>query len=199
MLRRMSERIVGWQIHRGTLNGKDREVYLYAYELLLNQIINVVIAIGIAVILRAPIWVAVLLLGYIPLRSYSGGYHADSNFGCSVVSAVMIFVVCFTAGMMENTQAAFLSLAAFAASGVLIFLAAPVPDKNKPLDEAETVRYRLRSRVIWAVEALAGTAMVMLGWEVGVVLALGHAVLSLMLCLGLLKNRTQKKRFKKGL
>lgn len=195
MLRRMSERIVGWQIEKGTLTETDREVYLYGYEVLLNQVINVAIAALLAIILRSPIQIIVFLVGYIPLRSYSGGYHADSNLGCSVVSAMLIFVVCLASEAMHGTPVALMSLAAFGVSGLLIFKIAPVPDKNKPLDDLETARYRLRSRMIWAVEVFAGTILVIGGWRAGIVLTLSHAILSLMLCLGLLKNLLKKKKY----
>lgn len=192
MLRRMSARFVDWQIERRTLPEDDKELYLYAYEVLLNQVINVVVAVIIAVVLRAPVPVFVFLVGYIPLRSYGGGYHADSNFGCNVVSAFLICAVCLIARSIEGTLASYLSLVFFVVSGFLIFKAAPVPDKNKPLDEVEIIRYRLRSRVIWAVEAAIGTVMVLCRWEIGIVLAISHMFFSLMLCLGLLKNRPQR-------
>ncbi|MBE5994910.1 MAG: hypothetical protein E7247_21280, partial [Paenibacillaceae bacterium] len=73
MLQRISEDIVSWQIKKNLLKDDQRALYLYAYEILLNQIINIIVAVIIAVIMRAPMPVFVFLASYIPLRSYCGG------------------------------------------------------------------------------------------------------------------------------
>ena len=43
MLGQLAARIVEWQVSRGTLAREDEAVYQYAYELLLNQVINLVL------------------------------------------------------------------------------------------------------------------------------------------------------------
>lgn len=65
-----------------------RNKYLAKIEILLNQTINILLAILIAVVFAAPQPVLLFLISYIPLRSFGGGYHADTNLGCTVVSAI---------------------------------------------------------------------------------------------------------------
>ena len=70
MLERISGKIVDWQIKKGILSNAERTVYQYAYELLLNQTINILLAILIAVVFGAPLPVLLFLISYIPLRSF---------------------------------------------------------------------------------------------------------------------------------
>lgn len=193
MLERISGKIVGWQIQKGILTYEERAVYQYAYELLLNQAINILIAVLIAVVSGAPLPVLLFLLSYIPMRSFCGGYHADTNWGCTVVSALLICGVCW---MYQNIRDGFLLTwypLCYLISGYLVMRYAPVPDQNKPLDEEETVRYRKKSRILWGMEVVIGMIFYIVSRRYGFVLAVSHLILSVMLAVGKLKNESKKK------
>ena len=192
MLQRISEDIVSWQIKKNLLKDDQRALYLYAYEVLINQIINIIVAVLIAVIMRAPMPVFVFLASYIPLRSYCGGYHARTNGVCTVVSAILILIVCMLEKYIVGTAAHILPIAGFLISGILIFIFAPVPDRNKLLDEEETSRYRSKSRQFWLTEVIVGAVFWFVNMRVCVVIAIGHMLLSIMLVYGVLKNSKVK-------
>ncbi len=190
MLKKLSQRIVGWQIHNRYLPEADRPVYEYAYELLLNQFLNIVIAAVIGIVSGMPFTVLIFLVSYIPFRSYAGGYHSNTHMGCTVVSAWMLCIVCW---MMKSKGLVWfyrIYPVIFVISGCIVFRCAPVPDKNKPLDQAEYSRYRKRSRIYWAVETIIGIACFLQKIKYGAVVAASHLVLSVMLCLGMIKNRS---------
>ena len=188
MLKKLSIRIVNWQIKQGNLKQEEQAIYEYAYEILLNQIINLLFASLIAWYFRMPIVVAVFLAIYIPLRSYSGGYHATTNWGCTLVSAFILVLIC---GVYPNIpqEIAVLYPVLFVISGVCIFLFAPVPDINKPLDQLETRKYKIFSRIIWGVESLLGIFLYCMKLQIGLVIAMGHGVVTIMLLLGIIKYK----------
>ena len=193
MLERVSGKIVDWQIEKGILSDAERAVYRYAYELLLNQVINILIAVLIAVVFGAPLPVLLLLISYIPLRSFCGGYHADTNLGCTFVSAVMIWCMCW---IYQNIrEGLFITYYPFIyiVSGYFVIRYAPVQDKNKPLDEAEIIRYKRMSRVLWALEMTRGVLLYFIRKRYGMVIAISHLFLSFMLIVGKLKlNKNYK-------
>lgn len=189
MIQRISKSIVSWQIKKNVLTDEQRALYLYAYEVMLNQTINVLIAVLIAIALKAPMPVFVFLVSYIPLRSYCGGYHARTNGGCTVVSAFLIILVCLVESVLTGELAIILPPLCLVISGALIFKFAPAPDKNKPLDEAETNHYRVKSRTVWFIEAVIGILLWCFGIRASVVIAISHVILSLMLVYGVFKNK----------
>ena len=91
--------------------------------------------------------------------------------------------------MLTGELAIILTPLGLVISGALIFLFAPAPDKNKPLDEVETNHYRVRSRAVWLIEAVIGMLLWYFGIRAGIVIAISHAILSLMLVYGVFKNR----------
>ncbi len=184
MFSKLSGFIVDWQIQKGRLSEKEQAIYQYGYELLLNQIVNILLAVVIAILFH-DLWTVLLFLGcYIPLRSYAGGYHANTNFGCTVVSAFMLCMLCW---FMRLPVAQWLSRIypiCFLISGCCIFAYAPVQDKNKPLDYIEIARYKQRSRLLWSIETLVGMGLFLLGFPYGVVIAASHIILSIILYVG---------------
>lgn len=188
MLAKISRHIVDWQICRGILKEEERAVYQYGYELLLNQVINILIAALIAIAFKAPEAVIIFLLSYIPLRSFCGGYHAGTNLTCTIVSAFILCSVCLITGYVQGSFLLNWYPISFAVSGYFIFRYAPVEDRNKPLDKTETMRYRSRSRIIWGIQTVIGILLYPLWQKHGVVIAISHLVLSFMLCLGTRKN-----------
>lgn len=190
MLKKMAEQLVQRQVRKGYLQEEQQALYSYGYEALLNQLINILFACVIAAVFQAPLQVLVFLIGYIPLRSYSGGYHANTNGVCTLVSAFLTAGVCLASRWMPlNVKIAVLPLG-FLVSGLMIFLFAPVWDKNKKLDETETACYKRRSRIIWMVEV--GAAVLCFPWlrEASFVLGMGNFILGSMLGIGVVKNLT---------
>lgn len=194
MLEKLSKRIVGWQIKKGVLQQAECATYEYAYELLLNQMINILIAVGLVALYKAPDTVIVFLICYIPLRSYCGGYHADTNFACTVVSALMIAFVCFLTEAIAGRRIEVFYPSVFLLSGYFVLRYVPVEDHNKPLDEAEIKRYSMRGRILWAVEAVGGVILFFSKRKVGIVIAITHIVLSGVLWSGIRKNKKRKQK-----
>lgn len=192
MIKKLAERIVAWQTEKHFLSERERGLYEYGYEVMLNQVINILIAVLIAVLFRAPMPVFVFLISYIPLRSYCGGHHARTNEGCTVVSAILLCLICILYRVFPETIDNIIQPMAYIISGWLIIRYAPVEDVNKPLVEKEVVRYRKMGRCVWFVESLIGVSLFFIQSRIGVVLALSHMVLCVMLYWGVLVNRKLK-------
>ncbi len=196
MLRKLAGQIVDWQIQRQYLRDEERELYEYGYEAMLNQTINILISIAIAIWLKMPIAVVVFLVCYIPLRSYCGGYHARTNLGCTIISALLLLGICLLLKVIPETIDIPLAVSAFVICGVLVFRYAPVEDSNKPLDAEEILHYRKMSRMVWLLETCVAIPAYLIYRPAGLVIVLSHGVFSVVLCMGMIRNRLIKKQEK---
>ena len=189
MIKRMAGWIVTWQINRQTLESRDEALYLFAYESMIGQLANILIAVLIAFVLHSWLPVAVFLVSYIPLRSYAGGYHADSHGMCCVVSAVILIVVSCLDKVLDGAFFMPLGMSALMISGAAVFSLAPVADHNKPLDMEERKRYQQKSREIWIAEELGLVLCSMVRAErIGMTVSVSLLLMSFMLVIGKLKN-----------
>lgn len=190
MIEKLAKKIVVWQVNRNYLSKADESLYTYAYELLIGQVVNILIACLLAIIFHAYTTVFIYLITYIPLRSFAGGHHADTNNACTVISSILILIVCIMAGLFPPAYIFPANVLFAIISGFLLFLLAPVQDHNKPLDPPERIRYKKCSRLIWTAE----TALWVICYKAGAINAsfavtMGHITLAVLLCLGTIKNK----------
>lgn len=84
------ERSVNNQCEHGCISKDEKEVYIYGYTLLVNAFINIITAILIGIIFQEVLFVLIFHIIFIPLRIYSGGWHASSVLKCTICSNVII-------------------------------------------------------------------------------------------------------------
>ena len=153
MIHKIAERIVNEQIAKECLNADERNKYIYAYEVLVNQVINIAIAVILALMLHEPKAVLLFLCIYIPLRKYAGGFHAKNNERCIVYSTLIIVLVIFCNRLLMQYVYDYKSIAVFTWLLLLVYIyhLAPVEAKNKRLDIEERKYYKKKVRNICIV------------------------------------------------
>lgn len=182
-----SEKIVNSLINAGAVPSEEKELYGYGIRQGILMVISAATAVLIGVILGM-VWQSIIfMLAYSPIRSYAGGYHANTQLTCYLLS--IPFMLAALIGIRMIPWNGYLCLIALLCSGVIIGWLAPVEDLNKPLDQREKVVYKRRACAILAV--LSGIAI--LFWFVemrqvtfSIIMALGLA--AVMLILGVFKN-----------
>lgn len=187
----VSEKIVKSLITIGVVPSDDKDLYQYGIRHGILMVINVLTIILIGFILGMVWQSIVFILAYIPVRTYSGGYHASTELKCYLFSVALIFVVLIGIKLIP-WNAYICSIVTLCALMIIIRLA-PVEDLNKPLEQKEKAVYKRRARIILVL--LIGLAL--LFWLVGstqiaisIIMAIGVA--AVMLVLGIIKNSKEK-------
>lgn len=162
MIHKMAEKIVTGQIKKGTLGEADRNKYIYAYEVLFNQVFNLGIALVLGAVTHELIAVCAFLAIYIPLRKYAGGFHAKTNGRCMVYSTLVVIGVIVINRILDGCIAGFWMPAALAAVSVILLAVAvcmtPVEAANKRLTEEERLRCQKKVRLFGWIHIVCLTA-----------------------------------------
>lgn len=194
MIEKLAKCLVAWQVEKHYLLESDRNLYTYAYELLIGQAVNVLIACLMAVFFDACFTVFVFLASFFPLRIYAGGHHADNSNICTLVSTIMVWLVCIASKAIPTGAILTFNLAVGIICGGLICTLAPVEDHNKPLSAAEKKQYRKKSILIWMIECIIWIMSYWIGArDISLAIALGHSSVSALLCAGVIKNKFFRK------
>lgn len=171
----------------GIVNNDNREIYLFGANQLLMLLINLISMIFIGILFHQTAQCLLYMALFIPLRSYSGGYHACSSRRCYVYSMICIAVAMLVIKLNFLNFAICYGIALVC--GAIIFKLTPVEDQNKPLDDVEIIHYRVRSQVVLVIEGLFLIASLTLKWKTSVVCTtLAFLTLCLMLVFGTIKN-----------
>jgi accessory gene regulator B len=149
-------------------------------------VLNILITIVLGIIFNELYQSILFSIGYIPIRSFSGGYHAKTPQKCTLFSTIMMVIVLLLMKLVLPTS---LILLMWMISSVVIVVLSPVQDENKPLDDVEVKVYKRRTRLLLCFESIIILVSVLLRVTiVSYCLTLALCCMSVMLILGIIKK-----------
>ncbi len=154
MIQKQVDKIIQKQCECGTIKKEDAAIYTYGYYLLIELSINLVLACIMAAIFHTYLELLIFVLAFIPLRKYSGGYHADAPGKCVIISnSILLFATLLIKSQVLVPilmYAVVLEIPLF----LYFFKMVPVPVKSKPLLEKEKKVFGNIARGIYSLELL---------------------------------------------
>lgn len=115
----------------------------YGLELIASGILNIIILVICSFCLHEEKFIVLYFLGFIPLRLFAGGYHADNHFNCCIIFAGIYLISVFLRYIVEPP----LVLYFIVIEALLILLLSPVESVNKQITSKR--RRISRNRSIW--------------------------------------------------
>lgn len=142
MIAKLAKSTAYFFVEKQVVKKEDEEVYAYGMELLYSSILNIALAVIIAIITNTVYPTAAFLTAFIVMRQYIGGYHAKTHLGCmSILSAVLCCFAVLSRYIPTECEI-LISMPAIGLSMFLILKFAPVEHPNKPLTDKEKSRLR---------------------------------------------------------
>lgn len=144
MIAKLAKSTAYFFVEKQVVKKEDEEVYAYGMELLYSSILNIVLAVIIAISTNTVFPTTAFLMTFIIIRQYIGGYHAKTHLGCmSILAVVLCCFVILTRCILEQHEI-WISMLSVVSSIILILRFAPVEHPNKPLSDNEKLRLRKR-------------------------------------------------------
>lgn len=193
MFRYIAEDIAFLLIKNKIVDIEKRDECVYGAEVLLLNLSNVLTALIISILTKSMLHFAAYALIFVPLRIFIGGFHTKTSESCYLISSTIyaLTVLCFKLmpELYTNTPA-IITLVVLVVSIVLF---APVEHKNNLLSEYERKRNRLISIVLTVIDSLIFIALYFLSVSTATSVMIFMTVNSVLMLIGLLINRTEKK------
>lgn len=131
--------IITWLICQQAIQERDRELYTYA----LYNMVLLIIPLGLTVIFGEIIGNVkqgiVMILPFITLRKYSGGYHAKTPLRCMIISSLLLFL-CIKIIFELSCNWKLLIVTAIMGGSLIIF--SPVDSQKRRLEKQQKEQYR---------------------------------------------------------
>lgn len=156
----LAKKLCNVMITKGVIAREDRELYDYAFDLLLSKGVVILLCLTIGLCVRSFWLTCLFFMFFFPLRSYAGGYHTRHEWTCFMWSITIFAALLAYANFVR--PAWYVHFAILLAAGIPIWLLSPVEDENKPLDAGERQAYRKKAHVILAAELAAAMVLVLL-------------------------------------
>ena len=133
-MERISKKLTNWIISK-----KVMAVYEYGRFQMIVNMIDTLSILALAILFNELTATFCYIVCFCMLRKYAGGYHAKTLIGCYGMTIGFTLLMLITIKVFKVPLMVILS--AWLVSLIIIFLFAPVQNRNKKLDELERIVY----------------------------------------------------------
>ena len=148
MFQKIAERIYMYLSKKNILSQEDKDVYIYALEVIVLNTSLLATILLISLSMKQLLCFICFLCFFVPLRIFCGGYHAKRSEICFPMSMITyVIVLLFVNRNLYLYQNIFLQSITFVIM-LLLFLFAPLENKNHPLDESQLQRNQKIVRIL---------------------------------------------------
>ena len=152
MIKQLSQRLAKSIVSSGANNGHSEAAIGFGLELILTYLFGTSILVIISMLCRQPTAWLIFILGFAPLRTTAGGFHAKSHLSCFIISACLFILSLASSFMISWIRVIPLTIALITL--ILVYYWSPIEAKNKKMNEDQIAKNRRKSLIISIVNAV---------------------------------------------
>lgn len=155
-MEKISQRIVCFISRNMTIDDEEMlDVYKYGIEIALSSVLNFVLIIISSLILRDLSAGLIFMAVFIFLRSYTGGYHAETYLKCNIAFVCTFFLTFLNGRFLYSfNYGIYASGVMLVLSYIPIWFFSPVKNRHKFLSAEKIKRSRIISSVVYLLSAI---------------------------------------------
>lgn len=158
MIEKSTEAVARWLAACGAVREEDQELYSYAVYSLLLSVSPLLLAGLFGVCLGCVKQSILIVIPFMALRKFCGGYHAKNLRICLVCSSLLL-LLCILFSLVTACDRKLLAVTMLA--GVSLVICSPLDNENRVLSPDEKICYKKITAVFTAVFLLAGALFYM--------------------------------------
>ena len=148
MIRKASIAISKWLLNTGAISEDDKELYEYAAYSFLFSLLPLCLVIIIGCAVNMVIEGILMVIPFMLIRKFSGGFHLNSSAVCFVSSTALLSLFIFIVKFVTISAQIPLFTGGVVLAAIQIFLCSPIDNEARKLSEKETVTFRTVARVM---------------------------------------------------
>ena len=154
--------IAKWLVSHEAIQREEYDLYVYAAHSLIMTLAPLGLALLIGVVLGHTATAVTIILPFMVIRKFSGGYHAKKAWVC-LISSSLILGGCICAAEYITYSYGLISVMLIAA--VLLMLNSPIESENRRLDAQERCIYKKVAIGLVAFSVLMSFICYKCNWE----------------------------------
>ena len=158
MIEQVTQKLLNFLLKQNQLSDDPEEISVYKYglEITISSLLNFVLIIAIGAISGNFLESMLFLLCFVPLRQYTGGFHANTYFKCNLYFCICFSVLLFIYNLTKNLCSLPCVIILDLISILLIAYFCPIDNANKRVVETDKKKYKVIAVVISCVISVVG-------------------------------------------
>lgn len=142
MLQRLIDKMIEREIEQKIIKPEEVSIYKYGYILVYEVVLNIILSVLIGILFDSIVNVLFFLVVFIPIRSFCGGWHADTIWKCTVVSnIILVLEIIYVENVIKHLKI-WILYPIFVLFLIYIIYVAPVETRTKRISQNEKEVYR---------------------------------------------------------
>lgn len=189
MIKLLSKGVTHFLLSKGKIEKSEVDLYNHGSEIIISTIIGFLMVFLTGVLLSSIDSAMIFYILFVVVRSYTGGYHADTHLKCKLVLFFCCVTVVFFTSILEDKYNLIMHTiyVLLFISSVLIY--APIINGNKPMKKEEIERNRLKAIIISVVVCVLSYAMYFFSLRCTISIGITLVTISFLMVIGKLKER----------
>lgn len=158
MLNRIAVSLSKKLLSSNTISEEMFDIYVYGLELLISSLFSTTVVLLIGILSGCILETIAFLITFILLRSFTGGFHANTYLLCSVVTFSTFSIVLLLSKFVSIPFYSYLILGVVGL-GIITWLA-PVENPNKVLTEKKKIRCKITSVILFVMLIFVGILVI---------------------------------------
>lgn len=155
MVSNITNHVVQNLLQTNIIQQEDIDVYVFGIETFFSDVFNLITT-AIIGIMIGQFWECFMFqVIFISLRSWTGGYHASSEWKCWILSNAMVIGILLLSRRLPIWFDPSAGLCLLLVAACIILALAPVDNENNPLNSDEIRTYKRRVRMIVLISILS--------------------------------------------
>lgn len=145
--------IVDWLIKYDAIEGTEKEIYSYAIYSLFLSVSPLFLALVLGVLMGSMRQSIIIVIPFMIIRKYSGGYHKKSFWSCLLCSSLLL-LLCIKLSLYCKYGWLLVVFTTISAISLIIF--SPIDNDNRPLSKDDVIHFKQVITFIVVIMLLIG-------------------------------------------
>lgn len=158
MIAFLGNKITDFFVYKKIVEKENKDIYQYGFEMLLSSLLTVFIVVIIGLFFNCLLEACVFYLVFATIRSYSGGFHANTYLKCKITFIIVLLSVLSLSFILDNIILSIYSVIPIVIFNILMLLKfAPIENKNKPIKDSDIKKHKIKSvllNIFWLITAI---------------------------------------------
>jgi accessory gene regulator B len=186
----LSNKITAFLCRKGVILEEQKEVYQYGFEVLLLNVLDVLIILGLGIVIKRYVDTVVFLLVFGVTRQYTGGYHAKTVLKCLTVYVIIYLTVMFiSSSNIVLCMGVLLQVLLCVLYIVAVVIYAPIQNDNKVISSTEKKKYKTISIVLGVTISMVAIALYSVLTTTALTISLTLFAVTLLMALVMIRKR----------
>ena len=161
-MNKILDKTIGFIQRTNKIDELKLDIIRYGLEILILKVIFALCALLYGILTNQFVECVLFLNVFVPLRSFAGGYHSKTRWGCAVSSFFMLAISLELAQLLYvNSQLDIIMFIVLAVVAVLMWQLCPVDCENKILTKSECKAIGVKVRLLLSIIILILCALYM--------------------------------------